>query len=500
MIKTQLFQGRFPWRIFSRIVLFQSLVLLTSFFGAGLAVRFYFKTSLSRVIDPLLLQRTLHFYDLGLGLFLGIMGLVLCFFAYILARRLVFPLKRILLRAKNLLSQERGSVEPENAYELDELGEEAFGEWSDLESSIKNIRNQLEKKTESLSLEREELATLMSAISEAILAVDLEGVPLFFNSRFALLFEKRDLNSKKHFWELFREPEILDAFQNSLRDGTSNSIKAVSFEQPSGKRFFSVSTSPLKKDRGAIYGAVGVFHDVTDLVRAEQIRIDFVANVSHELRTPLTAIKGYADTLILDSNNGIPPTTEFLEIITRNTDRLMSLINDLLDLSNLESSDPVQKSRVDTRELTDRVVHQMKGVFEKKKQSVTVQIKTPSVMADPRRIEQVLVNLLDNAHKYTPHSGEILVLWEFGDTTLETDGTKKKTLLNVIDSGPGIQAEHHPRLFERFYRVDKGRSREQGGTGLGLAIVKHIMQGHAGTVRVESHSGSGAHFICSFPD
>ncbi|MEO5971109.1 MAG: histidine kinase dimerization/phospho-acceptor domain-containing protein, partial [Bdellovibrionia bacterium] len=433
MIKNRLFQGQFPWRIFSRVVLIQSLIILTSFLITGLAARVYFQTRLGRYAPPETLNTTLHIYNFGLGLFLAVMSLILCFFAYVLARRLVFPLGRILIKAKGLLNQERDLEESQNSYQLHELAEEAFGEWSDLESSIEDIRHQLENKTESLSLEREELATLMSAISEAILAVDLQGAPLFFNSRFALLFEKRELSSKKHFWELFREPEILDAFQNSLKEGSSNSIKAISFEQSTGKRFFSVSVSPLKKDRGAIYGAVGVFHDVTDLVRAEQIRIDFVANVSHELRTPLTAIKGYADTLILDSLNGIPPTTEYLEVITRNTDRLMSLINDLLDLSNLESSDPVQKSRVETRELTDRVVHQMQGVFEKKDQTVTVKIDTPSVMADPRRIEQVLVNLLDNAHKYTPKSGEISVYWGIYDDK----NNEKTTRLNVIDSGPG---------------------------------------------------------------
>ncbi len=485
-------------------MLIQSLITLVLFLCAGLAARAYFQAQLGSSVTPELLDATLQIYDFSLALFLGTMSLVLCFFAYILARRLVFPLGRILIRAKSLLSQERGTEEPQISYPLDELEDEAFEEWSDLETSIEDIRHQLVHKTESLSLEREELATLMSAISEAILAVDLEGAPLFYNSRFALLFEKRELNSKKHFWELFREPEILNAFQNSLKEGTSNSIKAISLEQTSdqasGKRFFSVSISPLKKDRGSIYGAVGVFHDVTDLVRAEQIRIDFVANVSHELRTPLTAIKGYADTLILDSHNGIPPTTEFLEIITRNTDRLMSLINDLLDLSNLESSDPVQKSPVDTRDLTDRVVHQMQGVFEKKKQTIQVQIQTPKVMADPRRVEQVLVNLLDNAHKYTPRFGEISVRWELHPGESSAHDRGKCTRLNVIDSGPGIPVEHHPRLFERFYRVDKGRSREQGGTGLGLAIVKHIMQGHGGTVRVESHPGKGAHFICSFPD
>jgi two-component system phosphate regulon sensor histidine kinase PhoR len=237
---------------------------------------------------------------------------------------------------------------------------------------------------------------------------------------------------------------------------------------------------------------VGVFHDVTELKRAEQMRIEFVANVSHELRTPLTAIKGYADTLSADLDAGKPSEKEFVRAIQRNSDRLMSLIHDLLDLSSLESgAEELRTDLVNTAEISRKVIGQIEPTAKQKGQTISLDLKTANVLADPARLEQVLVNLLDNAVKYTPNGGSISVSW----FRLNGGGVE----LWVSDTGPGISAEHHGRLFERFYRVDKARSRQLGGTGLGLAIVKHIMQRHGGSVRVESQVGKGAVFICTFP-
>jgi two-component system phosphate regulon sensor histidine kinase PhoR len=359
----------------------------------------------------------------------------------------------------------------------------------------------LETKIQNLKTEREEQATLMSAISDAILAVDPEEAPLFYNSRFALLFGNQKVHPHQRLSEIFRDPDILAAFRNTLKSGQSGSVKAIpmptamsmtlSTEDPSDRRFFSLSVSPLRQAQNLIYGAVGVFHDVTDLKRAEQIRIDFVANVSHELRTPLTAIKGYADTLLLDCKQSNPVVPEFLEVIVRNSDRLMNLINDLLDLSSLESKDTLQMMKVSTEEVTLRILKQLKKAFEAKEHQLSVKNQAPFVLADPRRLEQVLVNLLDNANKYTPAEGKIWIHWE---------PMEKSTLLTIRNSGHGIPPEHHSRLFERFYRVDKARSREQGGTGLGLAIVKHIMQRHDGSVWVESRLGNETAFVCQFPN
>lgn len=420
----------------------------------------------------------IRFFDTSLALFLGALGLTLALFAVWSGRKFVFPIGRLLLKTQALLSRDPAKAPRE------EFSHDSYGELSDLESSLEDIRRDLEEKNQSLSREREIQATLMNAVSDAVLAVDLEGRMLFSNARFVLLFGAQKGQS---LWELFREPEVLQAYELALKSGKSGTAQVII--QPSG-RFFSVSVSPLHKENDGIYGAVGLFHDVSELKQAEQMRIDFVANVSHELRTPLTAIKGYADTVIGDLSRGRIPEKDHIDIIGRNTQRLMNLINDLLDLSSLESSELVNKSKVMTEEVTTRLLKQLAPSFQSKLQKVHVSFEAKAVTADPARLEQVLVNLLDNARKYTPETGEISISWDRAP-----EGVK----LKVSDTGPGIPREHLSRLFERFYRVDKSRSRDQGGTGLGLAIVKHIMQAHGGSVTVDSQPGKGSTFICIFP-
>jgi two-component system phosphate regulon sensor histidine kinase PhoR len=227
------------------------------------------------------------------------------------------------------------------------------------------------------------------------------------------------------------------------------------------------------------------------LKKAEKMRIDFVANVSHELRTPLTSIKGYTETLLQDLEDGRIPDPEFLRIILKNSDRLLALINDLLDLSAIESgADELHPANLDLKEITDHVVIHLEALATKKNTRISAQVMTDYLFADPKRLEQVLTNLIDNAIKYCPPSSEIRVTW-----LKESD----KVVLRVSDNGPGIAEKYLDRLFERFYRLDKGRSREMGGTGLGLSIVKHIMQRHNGNVTVESEIGNGTTFVCHFP-
>ena len=227
------------------------------------------------------------------------------------------------------------------------------------------------------------------------------------------------------------------------------------------------------------------------LQKAEKMRIEFVANVSHELRTPLTSIKGYTETLLQDIEDGRTADPEFLKIILKNSDRLLALINDLLDLSAIESGaihlHPVE---LDLNEITSHVVKHLEPFAQAKKTRVQSICNSQKLFADPKRVEQVLTNLIDNAIKYCPNHSTITVEWS---------ENKKTVKLEVKDNGHGIPEEYLDRLFERFYRLDKGRSREMGGTGLGLSIVKHIMQRHNGTVSVESTVGSGTTFVCEFP-
>lgn len=450
------------------------------------------------------LREALNFFDRTLvGIFLA---LATCFFVFsILAgRRLVNPLGRLLWKARLVLPQGKW-VNPEIStldFSDAELADSQEGEWSDLEATLDQIRWDLKNKTETIERERNELSTLMSGISEAILAVDLEGNPLFFNSRFALQFGGRDIGKRRpRIREIFRAPEILDAFQSAMTDGVGKTVETRLLSQSEGSlKNYSLSVSPLKREDGPTYGVVGVFHDVTELKRAEQIRIDFVANVSHELRTPLTSIKGYTDTLLGDLEStgskkaGFKEDSiDFLKKIQKNCDRLMSLISDLLDLSSLEGSEGQehQKIPVSTREVTERVLANLDGILKSKQQSLEAKYESEQVLAQAGRLEQVMTNLLENAIKYVPPGGLIRVNWE--------SGPSGGVLLRIADNGPGIPLEHQARLFERFYRIDKARSRELGGTGLGLAIVKHIMQVHGGSVYVTSEPGKGAEFVCRFP-
>jgi two-component system phosphate regulon sensor histidine kinase PhoR len=436
------------------------------------------------------LGEMIRVYNTSLGFFL--VGLMLALFLVGLwyARRLVFPLGRLLVKTQNLVARHPRVLTEED------LEEEAFGEWSDLESSIDDLGKNLESTVQSLTTEQVELDAIMGSISDAILAVDQEEIPIFYNSRFEMIFGGGKVRRNVKLWEILRDPEILKAYKRALTEGKSGGTRAFSLEtenQP--KRYFSLSVSPLRRHGGSIYGALGIFHDITELKAAEQMRIDFVANVSHELRTPLTAIKGYTETLILDHEKmgGAEADREYLNIIARNSERLMNLMGDLLELSALESSLLLQKEVISTREISERILKQLAPRLQKKNQSADLKVEALSVTADPNRVEQVLINLLDNASKYTPEGGKITVSWE-----LDRKG-ERDTFLKVQDTGPGIPMEHLGRLFERFYRIDKARSREQGGTGLGLAIVKHIMQRHEGAVWVESSPGQGSLFTCRFP-
>jgi two-component system phosphate regulon sensor histidine kinase PhoR len=242
-------------------------------------------------------------------------------------------------------------------------------------------------------------------------------------------------------------------------------------------------------------GVVAVLHDITRLKELENIRKDFVANVSHELRTPLTSIRGFAETLLdgalEDSNNN----RRFVEIIKSHALRLSDLTMDLLTLATLESeSFQLKPEAIDVPALVHEVLESFRPLGHTKRQELEAVIEPglPPIKADRDRIRQVLINLLDNAVKFTPEEGRISV-----EVCLNAEGTGVE--LHVKDRGIGIPSSDLPRIFERFYRVDKARSREQGGTGLGLAIVKHIVEAHRGHVSVKSTLGQGSDFCVTLP-
>ncbi|HXE95938.1 MAG TPA: ATP-binding protein, partial [Dongiaceae bacterium] len=236
-------------------------------------------------------------------------------------------------------------------------------------------------------------------------------------------------------------------------------------------------------------GVVAVFHDISDLKKLEKVRRDFVANVSHELRTPVTVIRGYAETLLAGALTTDPERAgSFVEKIHNHAERLASLIGDLLTLSELESGEmAVQPAPLRIAEAAGHACALLEEKADAKR--ITIDLaplrEAPPVLADRGKLEQVLINLLDNAIKYTPENGSISISATAADDMVR---------IAVSDTGVGIPPKELPRIFERFYRVDPARSREQGGTGLGLSIVKHIVQLHEGTVAVESTPGKGSTF------
>jgi two-component system phosphate regulon sensor histidine kinase PhoR len=240
-------------------------------------------------------------------------------------------------------------------------------------------------------------------------------------------------------------------------------------------------------------GAIAVFHDISRLKELERVRQDFVANVSHELRTPLTTIKGYTETL-LDGALREEVAPQFLQVIQKHADRLAKIVEDLLTLSQIESKEfQVRNEKINLFEFVGDVFDFIKEAADKKKISISSHVDPSSltVRADRGHLEQILINLLDNAIKYTHEGGKIRV------SVIKRD--QGEIEFSIKDDGIGIPKDDLPRIFERFYRVDKGRSQELGGTGLGLSIVKHIVQAHGGRVWVESQPDKGSTFYFTLP-
>lgn len=418
-----------------------------------------------------------------------------CLLAAFTSWRFTQPIRRALERALRVASKKYARV----TGEMDEsdLFENDRGEYSELVSALDRIDRKLKKRKEQLIREREENAAFMSSVQEGLLSVDAEGRIRYFNSQFAILFLSPNFVRSEEPLRLsdaFRVPEIFEAFRQVLETGETQKVHVRMLTQVDRQfRDFSVSMTALRKEKtGEIRGVIGIFHDVTDLKKAERVRIDFVGNASHELRTPLTSVKGYVETLREDVRQGrLDQAGNFLGIISRNVDRLIELVNDLLSLSALEHNSELHLEHVHAMALSDHVAKELAVMASEKNQVIRVTGEVPLFWADVRKVEQVLRNLVSNAIKYVPEGQQIHVRWETGD--------RGAIVLRVVDTGPGIPSEHHARLFERFYRIDKGRSRDAGGTGLGLAIVKHIMQSHGGSVAVKSEVGVGSEFICVFP-
>jgi two-component system, OmpR family, phosphate regulon sensor histidine kinase PhoR len=333
-----------------------------------------------------------------------------------------------------------------------------------------------EQRQRAAELDREQ--EILSGIPEAAALVSKEGWVRVSNAAFDTLAVKGRAAGLTPL-EITRSPELSEAVRRAL-EGTARRL-----ELGLGRQTYLVHVAPLLRGEVLL-----LMRDVTEVKRAEATRRDFVANASHELRTPIAAIRAAAETLLAGAIRDPASAPGFVEIVVRHAERLSSLAQDLLDLSRLESGQwRFEPARVAVAPVAAQVVELFSQAAREK--GLTLASEVPAALAaraDAHALEQVLVNLVDNAVKYTAAGG----------VTLRGERDGEDAVISVVDTGPGIEQQHVPRIFERFYRVDAGRSRDQGGTGLGLSIVKHLVHGMAGEVGVDSGQG-GSRFWVRLP-
>jgi two-component system phosphate regulon sensor histidine kinase PhoR len=322
--------------------------------------------------------------------------------------------------------------------------------------------------------------TIFSAMQDGLLVVDSDRRFVLANETFRSLFSLPSVSKGTPLLEVVRDPGLDQVIADTLQSA-----------RPSRSEFFlngseiELNAVPTKSESGQISGAVVLFHDISDLKRADRIRRDFVANVSHELRTPLSILRGYIETMLDDPKMPRGETVRILEVMDQHSKRLGLLANDLLTLAQLESGGSfLERTEIDLFGFFNDLVRDWKKKSAAKKLNAVVDVADdcPSVPADEARLREVFDNLLDNAVKYSSKQGQI---------RLSANRRRNDVVLGVSDNGIGISNEDLPRIFERFYRADKARSRQLGGTGLGLSIVKHIAQLHGGRVEAESELGKG---------
>lgn len=359
---------------------------------------------------------------------------------------------------------------------------EGSGEINRLTKNFNSMVERIRISVSELSEQKDSLNVIVSSIREALVAIDKEEKVIIMNDSFKEIFSSTGTEGK-YYWEVVREPQF-----GKIIEEVKKNKKDLTREIQIDDRYFICSAAFLEKHKEI----VTTFHEITTIRQTEKIKKDFVSNVSHELRTPLTAIKGFIETMIETAKD---ENKRYLKIIERQTERLINIVKDLLKLSELEDIGEgkieIDYSKVDLKKLIESIF----SIYEKEIKSkglnsiVKIDKNVPDIEADPFKLEQLFINLIENAIKYT----------EKGEIKVKAKKEDKSIVIEVSDTGIGIPKKHQPRVFERFYVVDKSRSKEFGGTGLGLSIVKHIVQLHNGEINIESAPGKGTKFTIVLP-
>jgi two-component system phosphate regulon sensor histidine kinase PhoR len=416
------------------------------------------------------------------GLLIAVMAAALSLWV---SRRLARPLEIMTQGAERFAA---GDL----AHRLPETGSE---ETAAVAAAMNRMGEQLNERMKAVIRRRNQLEGVLSSMVEGVIAVDTDGRVIRINEAAAdLLGYPSERARGRSIYEIARYPGLGAFVKEALKaeDLVERDLVIYAGEE---ERTIQAHGTCLKDETGSRWGALIVLNDLTRLRRLEDLRRDFVANVSHEIKTPLTAIKGFVETLREDPEQGLSETAaRFMEIIHDHLDRLENLLEDLLSLSRIEEAEHSPGIRLepgDPASVAAAAIELVKDNHPEEGVDIRLECdQAPAIPLNPVLLEQAFVNLLENAVKYGGPGGEVRV---------EVENLGGEIAVRFHDHGPGIPAEHLPRIFERFYRVDRSRSRKLGGTGLGLAIVKHVVQAHHGRVEVESIVGEGSTFTVYLP-
>jgi two-component system phosphate regulon sensor histidine kinase PhoR len=372
---------------------------------------------------------------------------------------------------------------------LDRPHEDLGDDLGSLELSLASVAKELRRLLDRLRFENARREAILSSMAEGVLAVDPDLRVTFCNAAFLKAIGFRGATFEGlSLLELVRDTGLHQLLREVLASGEPRNIR-FKLSAAYG-RTFEVQATPLAMPSGR--GAIAILHDITEIERLEQVRKDFVANVSHELRTPLAGVIGYADTLLDGALEDQANNRKFVEIIRSNAVRLSSIASDLLVLSDLESGSDPEPETISVQAVLEAAIVTVRGeAREREVRLVSEHIENVFVSGSRLRLEQAILNLMANAIKFNKPGGEVRV-----GATVNGD---HQVAIVIADTGVGIPSQDLPRIFERFYRIDKARSRQVGGTGLGLSIVKHVVERMNGTIEVESQLGKGSVFTLRLP-
>jgi two-component system phosphate regulon sensor histidine kinase PhoR len=397
-------------------------------------------------------------------------------FGYVVNVLISRPLRQMATASQRLAAGDLQQRLPISGYE--EIG--ALG--NSLNTMAKSLATQMQE----LSEGKQRLELIVGAMSEGVIVLDRQGrISLFNRAVRSMVGTDRELLGKT-LLDVFRRQQLDQAVRNVLKGGSAEVVEIVT----GNSRTVQANVAPVVDASGVVDSVVVVFHDLTDIRRTERMRRDFVANVSHEFKTPLTSIRGYAETLLSGALQDQALARDFLEIIERNAQNLEALVTDLLVLGRLEAELPASKEPVDLKALVDDQIRSRQASITDRGLRVINECSSVEVWTDRSRLSTALSNLIDNAIHYNKPNGEIRIHGLVAMHNFQ---------LTITDTGQGIPAHELPRIFERFYRLDKARSRESGGTGLGLSIVKHAIESQGGSISVSSRLGVGACFTIELP-